>query len=234
MPWKLRILARAGFLPALISVMGLGACVKYEQNTTDITDYPGELLLPLLTGAGGGGGGAGGGTSPVFYIYTDSALVTGGQGTRATSTASCQTMQTVNYASFPCTSHLAVMSYSGGDDLASAAANHSVPTTRALTSSTSTEVAPDWATFLSGPLTTTLQLAGVANIAPTPFYWSSSAAGGTYQGTWNCSDNTDGTMGATGAQGAVNTTAASHIAFAVNQPCDGSSNSGYLMCMCWN
>ncbi|MCB1326662.1 MAG: hypothetical protein H7A21_14240 [Spirochaetales bacterium] len=221
------------FVSALLALFLTGRCVRYETSTTDITEYPAELLVPLLTGSGSGGGGSGGGASPVFYMYTDSALVTGGQGTRAASTASCQTMQTVSYASFPCTSHLAVMSYSGGDDLASAAVNHSVPTTRALTSSTGTEIAPDWANFLSGP-TITLQAAGVANVVPTPFYWSSSAAGGTYQGTWNCSNNTDGTMGSTGTQGSISTTAASHISFAVNQPCDGGSNTGYLMCMCWN
>ncbi|MCB1315448.1 MAG: hypothetical protein KDK27_05800, partial [Leptospiraceae bacterium] len=176
--------------------------------------------------------GGGGGGTPVFYIYTNSLTVTGNLGSRATSTSSCQSMQTASYPAMTCTNYLAVASYPG-DDLLNASTNHSVPAGRTLTSESGTTVASSWSAFLTGP-TVTLQTAGVANTTPTPFYWTSTAIGGGFDATYNCTNNSDGTNGAVGSQGAITTTAGTHIRFAVNQPCDGSTNSAYLMCICWN
>ena len=170
----------------------------------------------------------------IFYIYAINTPVNGGLGSRAVSTASCQSMQSVNFPTLACTNHLAVLSYSGGDDLLGAVANHGVPTGRAITSTIGTLIVADWATFLSGPLTTDLQTAGVVSAVPTPFYWTSSTANGAYNATYNCANNADGTNTSNGAQGAISNTTASHHNFAVNQPCDGTGNQAYLMCMCWN
>ena len=52
------------FVSALLALFLTGRCVRYETSTTDITEYPAELLVPLLTGSGSGGGGSGGGTTP--------------------------------------------------------------------------------------------------------------------------------------------------------------------------
>ena len=171
--------------------------------------------------------------TPVFYIYTDSATVTGALGPRATTNTACANMQSVSYPTLGCTNHLAVLSYSA-DPVTMAAANYGVPAARALTSVSGIEVASDWGTFLSGPLTNSLQTAAVASVTPTPFYWSMTLTGGAYDGTYNCADSTDGTSSAFGSQGSITTTAGTHIRFAVNQPCDGSLNSAYLMCICWN
>ncbi|MBI39741.1 MAG: hypothetical protein CMF59_09080 [Leptospiraceae bacterium] len=170
---------------------------------------------------------------PVFYIYTVNSVVTGNLGPRATSTGACQTMQTTNFASLTCTNHLAVLSYSG-DALDTAPGNHGVPTGRVLTSVSGVTVAPDWNTYLNGPLTNSLQAASVIGTTPTPFYWTGTLTGGGFDGTYNCSAHSVGTGAAFGSQGAITTTAATHIRFAVNQPCDGSTNSAYLMCVCWN
>lgn len=198
---------------------------------TGVLDASGEALTPISQANGFTN--AAPAASPVFYIYTDSLTVSGNRSNRAASSAACATMQTTNYPALTCTNHLAVVSFTG-DDLVSAPGNHSLPTGRALTSTGSTQVAPDWTTFLNGPLDVTLQAAGVASTTPTPFYWTQTNTGGSYDATFNCVNNTDGSAGQMGSQGAITTTAGTHIRFAVNQPCDGSTNSAYLMCVCWN
>lgn len=171
---------------------------------------------------------------PVFYVYTDSATVTGLAGTRTASSSACATMQAASFPALTCTNHLQLISYDFGDSLSNAAANYGIPTTRPLISVGGTQIAPDWATFLNGPLTNTLQAAGVANITPTPYYWTQTQTGGPYDGTYNCSNNTNGSAGVFGSMGSITTTAGTHIRFVVNQPCDGSTNSAYRMCICWN
>jgi hypothetical protein len=173
--------------------------------------------------------------TPVFYIYTNSITVNGNLGSRATSSNSCQTMQTTSFSSLTCTNHMAVVSYSG-DPLVSGG----VPASRPLIATGGMIVAPDWNTFITGPLTNSLNGAGVASSPPTPFYWTSTTIGGNYNTvnadppTSNCNNNTDGTNIYFGTQGAITSTINSHISFAVNQPCDGSTNSAYLVCVCWN
>ncbi|MEQ9362873.1 MAG: hypothetical protein RIF32_01440, partial [Leptospirales bacterium] len=192
----------------LFSLFIYASCLEHRNSQTDTTEWPGSLLPALVanSSAAAGSGGGGGGTT-VFYIYTDSVQVGGGQGNRATSNATCATMQSTNFAALSCTKHMAVLSYSGGDDLANAPANQGVPDGITLRSATEALVAADWATFLAGP-TNSLQTAGVATPAPTPFYWTSATNGGGYNATVNCNDNTNGTMPVLGTQGAVTSTAA--------------------------
>ncbi|MCR9141993.1 MAG: hypothetical protein NXI24_07055 [bacterium] len=221
------------FLPAL-AFAGLAGCLDFRPSATDMTEWPGSLLPALIqnqsstTDSGTGSGGA-----TVVYMYTDSVPVGGGQGNRAATNAICSTMQTTNFAALSCTKHMAVLSYSGGDDLVNAPANEGLPSGVPVRSATENLVAADWGTFLTGP-DNSLQTAGVSTGAPVPYYWTSSLAGGGYDGTHNCADNTNSTMPVTGAQAAVITTAGTHIAFANNQPCDGSMNQAFLVCVCWN
>lgn len=170
-------------------------------------------------------------TIPSIRIYTDGNLSTGNLGNRATSTATCQTMQTTAYPGLSCTSHLAFVSYTG-DAILDFPSNHTVPGALPILSHNGTMVSPDWSQLM-GTLTNTLQAAGVATTTPTPFFWTSSATGGGFDATFNCTNNTDGTVVALGSQGSITTTASTWLRFAINQPCNGSVNSAYLMCICW-
>lgn len=189
-------------------------------------------------------GSSGTSTSPtttsasVFYIYTDSITVNGNLGSRATSSNTCQTMQTTSYASLACTNHMALVSYSG-DTLLTAA----VPTNRPLLSASEVQVAADWNSYLTfstvPPATISLAAAGVASGSGVINFWTSTSAGGNYNGSSNCSNNTAGTNAILGSQGAATIANSNHISFAVNQACDSgttpnSGNSAYLVCLCWN
>jgi hypothetical protein len=213
-------------MSAILSILILGC-----------SDF-GEFYADAKSGKSGTDTTSGGTTGtttpvPVFYIYTNSVAVSGMLGSRALSTSTCATMQTTTYPALTCTSHLAVVSYSG-DALSTAAANYAIPAGRQLTSVSGVPVSTDWNSFVVSAPLTSLQTAGVATSTPTPFYWTSTGTSGTYNATFNCTNNTIGTAGTFGAQGAITSTATSHLSFAVNQPCDGSVNSAYLMCICWN
>ena len=170
-------------------------------------------------------------STPVIRIYTDSTSRNGNLGNRATSTGTCQTMQTTSYPAFNCSNYLAVVSYSG-DAIGDFTTTHSLPASMPVWSHNDSEVAVNWNDLVNGP-TITLQAAGVANPSPTPYFWSFSSSGGLWNSPQSCNDATDGTNSFTGAQAAISSTAAAWISFAVNQPCDGSTNQAYLMCICW-
>lgn len=132
---------------------------------------------------------------------------------------------------------MAVVSYTGGDDLLNAPVNNAVPSNRQLLSVGGTTVAADWNSYVTLGLTASLQAVGVS-VGPSINYWTSTQIGGsvgTFNATFNCTNNTSASNLSFGAMGATTVAGnANHIGFVSNQECDGSAASAYLMCVCWN
>lgn len=200
-------------------------CGLSLSNTSNQSESAGTSTSPTTTSAS------------VFYIYTNSITVLGNLGNRATSSSSCQTMQTTSFSSLTCTNHMAVVSYSAGDDLLNAPVNNAVPPSRQLLSVGGTTVAADWNSYVTLGLTASLQAAGVS-VGPSINYWTSTFNGGSvgqFNSSFNCVNNTSASNLSFGAMGATTVAGnANHIGFVSNQACDGSAASAYLMCVCWN
>jgi hypothetical protein len=155
---------------------------------------------------------------------TGDATYFGGSGSRATSTAICSNFLTT--AGYSCTATPMLLSYSGGDDLASFAATYSFSAATAVKGPSGTTIQSSWTNFLAAGVTGASTIRN-ADCDGYQFYTGTTSTGATSAST--CSDWTVTTGSATA--GGAESTSSTNMKAQTTLACSSTFAQGICLCV---